>query len=149
FAMTTLERKRVEKFRRKGKDARIYARLSALLWLADGRPAAEVAALLDVCPRTVNDLATAQPPRREGEQASSAEGHQARGVRRVEAVVASSRREGGAPGGSSRPLCPGSTASQGAVAEKPICRFHRPGVTSASPCRPSPPPRSASPAPRP
>jgi transposase len=53
--MTTLERKRVEKFRRKDKDARVYARLSALLWLAEGRPAQEVAALLDVCPRTVNN----------------------------------------------------------------------------------------------
>jgi transposase len=55
FTMTTLERKRVEKFRRKDKDARIYARLSAMLWLADGRPAEQVAALLDVCPRTVNN----------------------------------------------------------------------------------------------
>jgi transposase len=55
FTMTTLERKRVEKFRRKGKDARIYARLCALLWLADGRTAEEVASLLDVCPRTVNN----------------------------------------------------------------------------------------------
>jgi transposase len=55
FTMATLERKRVEKFRRKGKDARIYARLSALLWLADGRGAEQVAALLDVCPRTVNN----------------------------------------------------------------------------------------------
>jgi transposase len=55
FTMTTLERKRVEKFRRKDNDARVYARLSALLWLADGRPAEEVAALLDVCPRTLRN----------------------------------------------------------------------------------------------
>jgi transposase len=55
FTMTTLERKRVEKFRRKDKDARIYARLCALLWLADGRSAEQVAALLDVCPRTVTN----------------------------------------------------------------------------------------------
>jgi transposase len=55
FTMTTLERKRVEKFRRKDKDARISTRLSALLWLADGRPAEEVAALLDVCPRTIGN----------------------------------------------------------------------------------------------
>jgi len=55
FTMTTLERKRVEKFRRKGKDARVYARLSALLWLADGRTAEEVAALLDICPRAVSN----------------------------------------------------------------------------------------------
>ena len=55
FTMTTLERKRVEKFRRKDKDARAYARLSALLWLADGYPAERVAALLGVCPRTVSN----------------------------------------------------------------------------------------------
>ncbi len=55
FSMTTLERKRVEKFRRKERDARIHNRLCALLWLADGRTAAEVAALLDVCPRTVTN----------------------------------------------------------------------------------------------
>ena len=55
FTMTTLERKRVEKFRRKDKDARVYARLSALLWRADGRPAEEVATLLDVCPRTLRN----------------------------------------------------------------------------------------------
>ncbi len=55
FTMTTLERKRLEKFRRKDKDARVYARRSAWLWLADGRPAEEVAALLDVCPRTLSN----------------------------------------------------------------------------------------------
>jgi len=55
FTMTTLERKRAEKSRRKDKDARVYARLSALLWLADGRTAEQVAALLDVCPRTVSN----------------------------------------------------------------------------------------------
>jgi transposase len=55
FTMTTWERKRLEKFRRKDKDARLFARLSALLWLADGQPAEEVAALLGVCPRTINN----------------------------------------------------------------------------------------------
>jgi transposase len=55
FTMTTLERKRVEKFRRKERDGRIRDRLSALLWLADGRPSEEVAALLGVCPRTVSN----------------------------------------------------------------------------------------------
>jgi transposase len=55
FTMTTLERKRVEKFRRKERDGRIRDRLSALLWLADGRRAEEVAGLLGVCPRTVNN----------------------------------------------------------------------------------------------
>jgi hypothetical protein len=55
FTMTTLERKRVEKFRRKERDGRIRDRLSALLWLTDGRPAAEVAALLGVCQRTISN----------------------------------------------------------------------------------------------
>jgi transposase len=55
LSMTTLERKRVEKFRRKERDVRIHSRLSALLWLADGRTAEEVASLLDVCPRTVSN----------------------------------------------------------------------------------------------
>jgi hypothetical protein len=55
FSMTTLERKRVEKFRRKERDGRIRDRLAALLWLADGRPAAGVAALLGVYQRTVSN----------------------------------------------------------------------------------------------
>jgi transposase len=55
FAMTTLERKKVEKFRRKERDGRIRDRLAALLWLADGRPAEQVADLLGVCPRTVRN----------------------------------------------------------------------------------------------
>ena len=55
FTMTTWERKRLEKFRRKDKDARLFARLSALLWLADGQSAEAVATLLGVCPRTVHN----------------------------------------------------------------------------------------------
>jgi transposase len=55
FSVATLERKRVEKFRRKERDGRIRDRLSALLWLADGRTAAEVADLLGVCARTVTN----------------------------------------------------------------------------------------------
>ncbi len=55
FSMTTLERKRVEKFRRKERDARIRDRLSALLWLADGYSAEEVAALQGVCTRTIGN----------------------------------------------------------------------------------------------
>ena len=55
FSLATLERKRIEKFRRKERDARIHQRLSALLWLADGHAAEEVAALLDVCPRTITN----------------------------------------------------------------------------------------------
>jgi transposase len=55
LSLETLERKRIEKFRRKEKDARIHKRLSALLWLADGYSLEEVANLLDVCPRTVKN----------------------------------------------------------------------------------------------
>ena len=55
LSLETLERKKIEKFRRKEKDARIHKRLSALLWLADGYSVEEVAQLLDVCPRTVQN----------------------------------------------------------------------------------------------
>jgi transposase len=55
FTLATLVRKKIEKLRRKEKDARIANRLSALLWLADGYSAEEVAGLLDVCPRTVQN----------------------------------------------------------------------------------------------
>ena len=55
FSMTTLERKRVDKFRRRERDGRIRDRLSAMLRLADGRPTAEVADLLGVCARTVTN----------------------------------------------------------------------------------------------
>ena len=55
FSLETLFRKKVEKVRRKEKDARIHKRLSALLWLDDGYAVEQVAALLDVCPRTVKN----------------------------------------------------------------------------------------------
>ena len=55
FKMDTLERKKVEKFRRKERDARIHRRLSALLWLNAGRSVLDVADLLDVCPRTIEN----------------------------------------------------------------------------------------------
>lgn len=55
FSLATLERKRIEKFRRKEKDARIHQRLSALLWLAVGYSFEEVADLLGVCARTVRN----------------------------------------------------------------------------------------------
>jgi transposase len=55
FKLDTLKRKKVEKRRRKEKDARIHKRLSALLWLNDGYSAEQVAGLLDVCPRTVDN----------------------------------------------------------------------------------------------
>jgi transposase len=55
FTLPTLVRKKVEKLRRKEKDVRIHNRLSALLWLAEGHSADEVASLLGVCPRTVKN----------------------------------------------------------------------------------------------
>ena len=55
FKLETLERKKIEKFRRKHKDARVHKRLSALLWLNKGYSVEEVADLLDVCPRTVKN----------------------------------------------------------------------------------------------
>jgi transposase len=53
--LETLLRKKIEKLRRKEKDARLHRRLSALLWLDEERSAEEVAELLDVCPRTVRN----------------------------------------------------------------------------------------------
>jgi transposase len=55
FSLPPLVRKKVEKFRRKEKDARVHKRLSALLWLNKGYSAEEVADLLDVCPRTISN----------------------------------------------------------------------------------------------
>jgi transposase len=48
-------RKKLEKLRRKEKDVRIHNRLSALLWLGQGRSSEQVAELLGVCPRTVRN----------------------------------------------------------------------------------------------
>jgi transposase len=55
FTLETLVRKKIEKLRRKEKDARIHKRLSALLWLHKGYSTQEVAGLLDVTARTVNN----------------------------------------------------------------------------------------------
>jgi hypothetical protein len=55
FSLPTLVRKKVEKLRRKEREARIHQRLSALLWLNKGYEPDEVAGLLDVCPRTVKN----------------------------------------------------------------------------------------------
>jgi transposase len=55
FTLDTLLRKKIDKLRRQEKDARIHNRLSALLWLGQGRAPEEVAALLGVCPRTVRN----------------------------------------------------------------------------------------------
>lgn len=48
------ERKRIEERRHSEKDARIGYRLSALLWLADGRSLDEVASLLGRNVRTIH-----------------------------------------------------------------------------------------------
>ena len=56
FALDTLERKKLERLRRQEKDARLYNRFSALLWLGQRRAPEEVAALLGVCSRTVPQL---------------------------------------------------------------------------------------------
>lgn len=55
FTLDTLTRKKIEKWRRKQKDARLHNRLSALLWLSQGRSTDEVAELLGVCPRTIGN----------------------------------------------------------------------------------------------
>ena len=55
FSLDTLLRKKIEKLRNKEKDVRIHKRLSALLWLNKGYPRDEVAALLDVTPRTIKN----------------------------------------------------------------------------------------------
>ena len=54
-SLPTLIRKKVEKLRRNERDARIHKRLSALLWLNKGYSPDEVADLLDVCPRTLQN----------------------------------------------------------------------------------------------
>jgi transposase len=55
FTLETLQRKKLEKLRRKEKDVRIHNRLSALLWLNQGLGLEQVAQLLDVCPRTIRN----------------------------------------------------------------------------------------------
>lgn len=51
----TLGRKKLEKLRRKEKDVRKHKRLSALLWLDQGLSTEQVAQLLGVCPRTIQN----------------------------------------------------------------------------------------------
>jgi transposase len=55
FTVDTLLRKKFEKLRRQEKDVRRHNRLSALLWLGQGRSPDEVAELLGLCPRTVRN----------------------------------------------------------------------------------------------
>ena len=53
FRLSRSERKKIEKRRKEECDKRIFRRLSALLWLDDGRSQEEVALLLGVDSRTV------------------------------------------------------------------------------------------------
>ncbi len=53
FHLESEERKKIEKLRKKEKDARIYSRYLALLWLDDGCSIDEVAARLDRDPSTL------------------------------------------------------------------------------------------------
>jgi transposase-like protein len=53
FRLDPLDRRQIEKLRKKEKDARIYSRYLALLWLDDGQSVDEVAALLDRDPSTL------------------------------------------------------------------------------------------------
>ena len=51
FTCDSLLRKKIEKLRRKEKDVRLHNRLSALLWLRQGRTPEEIAELLGICSR--------------------------------------------------------------------------------------------------
>jgi Homeodomain-like domain len=53
FRLDAKDRREIEKLRKKEKDARIYSRYLALLWLDDGKSVEEVAALLDRDPSTL------------------------------------------------------------------------------------------------
>ena len=53
FRLDPADRKKIEKLRKKEKDARIYSRYLALLWLDDGKSVEEVATLLDRDPSTI------------------------------------------------------------------------------------------------
>jgi transposase-like protein len=53
FRLDPADRKKIEKLRKKERDARIYSRYLALLWLDDGKSVEEVAALLDRDPSTL------------------------------------------------------------------------------------------------
>jgi transposase-like protein len=53
FRLDPKDRRQIEKLRKKEKDARIYSRYLALLWLDDGKSVDEVATLLDRDPSTL------------------------------------------------------------------------------------------------
>jgi transposase-like protein len=53
FRLDPEDRRQIEKRKKKEKDARIYSRYLALLWLDDGKSVEEVAALLGRDPSTL------------------------------------------------------------------------------------------------
>lgn len=53
FRLDPHDRRQIEKLRKKEKDARIYSRYLALLWLDDGQSIDAVATLLDRDPSTL------------------------------------------------------------------------------------------------
>lgn len=53
FKLDPKDRRQIEKLSKKEKDARIYSRYLALLWLDDGKSIDEVATLLDRDPSTL------------------------------------------------------------------------------------------------
>jgi transposase-like protein len=53
FRLDPEDRRQIEKLKKKEKDARIYSRYLALLWLDDGKSVEEVAALLGRDPSTL------------------------------------------------------------------------------------------------
>ena len=53
FRLDPEDRRQIEKLKKKEKDARIYSRYLALLWLDDGKSVEEVAALLDRDPSSL------------------------------------------------------------------------------------------------
>jgi len=53
FRLDPEDRRQIEKLKKKEKDARIYSRYLALLWLDDGKSIEEVAALLGRDPSTL------------------------------------------------------------------------------------------------
>jgi transposase len=54
-SLDTLKVKKIEKLRKEAKEVRIHQRRSALLWLNQGYSPEQVAELLGVCTRTVDN----------------------------------------------------------------------------------------------
>ena len=100
FTLDTLLRKKIEKLRRKEKDVRRHNRLSALLWLGQGRPLEQVAELLGVgflvakASQAVEDHRMLTYVERHGRPPPAGERH----PRRLEAGAPYTRDRGGGSG---------------------------------------------------